>query len=198
MLPAMHAALRLARFTLLSTLTAIAALAAGDASAQPAVRLGGVDHIALTVSNVNASEAFFTRTLGFTVERRDPEHPAVTLTNGHVVLMLYRVADLGTEVPFDRKRNVGLHHLAFEIGSFEELATLYAQLERVPGVVVEFPPEPLGAGPAKHMIIREPGGNRLEFIHQPKSAARLDASKARFAAPPSRHDLVLGSAASQD
>jgi len=169
----MHAALRPARLTFLATLTALAALAPGalPASAQSGVRLGGVDHMALTVSNVNASEAFFTRHLGFTVERRDPDHPAVTLTNGHVVLMLYRVAALGTEVPFDRKRNVGLHHLAFEIGSFEELAALYAQLERVPGVVVEFPPEPLGAGPAKHMIIREPGGNRLEFIHRPKDAA---------------------------
>jgi lactoylglutathione lyase len=131
--------------------------------------LGGIDHFALTVSNVNASESFFTRQLGFNVERRDTGHPAVYLTNGHVVVVLYAVAQLGTEVPFDRKRNVGLHHLAFAVESFDELDALHAQLGSIPGVVIEFAPELLGKGPAKHMIIREPGGNRIEFIFRPAS-----------------------------
>jgi lactoylglutathione lyase len=141
--------------------------AAGESAVR--LRIGAIDHIALTVSNVNASESFFSRQLGFELVRRDTEHAAVYMKNGPVVLTLYRIVELGTEVPFDRKHNVGLHHLAFEIGSFDELDSLHARLEQVPGVIIEFAPEPLGKGPAKHMIIREPGGNRIEFIHRPAS-----------------------------
>ncbi|PCJ16728.1 MAG: glyoxalase, partial [SAR86 cluster bacterium] len=65
------------------------------------------------------------------------------------------------------KNNVGLHHLALSIASFEELDALYEVLANTDGVVIEFSPEPLSGGPTKHMMIREPSGNRLEFIHRP-------------------------------
>ena len=86
--------------------------------------LGGIDHVALTVSNVDASESFFAHHLGFELVKRDTDHPAIYMTNGTVSLTLYRIADLGHEVQFDRKRNVGLHHLALSIASFEELGPI--------------------------------------------------------------------------
>lgn len=32
-------------------------------------------------------------------------------------------------------------------------------------IKIEFAPENLGAGPTKHMMLYEPSGNRVEFIH---------------------------------
>ena len=130
----------------------------------------GVDHVGLTVTDLAASEGFFTETLGFSVVRRDEEYPAVFLTNGHVIVTLWRATDPEHAVAFDRKRNVGLHHLAFEMESFAELDRLHGRLAETPGVRIEFAPEPLSGGPARHMMIREPSGNRLEFIHRPASA----------------------------
>lgn len=130
----------------------------------------GIDHVGLTVTDLGASEAFFVETLRFSLIRRDAEYPAVFLTNGDIIVTLWRVSDPSDSVSFDRKRNVGLHHLAFQVDSFEELDALFRRLDRAPGVRIEFAPEPLSGGPTKHMMIREPSGNRLEFIHRPPSA----------------------------
>jgi len=69
---------------------------------------------------------------------------------------------------FNRKTNVGLHHLAFRVASFEALDELHARLLKAKNVRIEFAPELFYGGPARHMMIREPSGNRLEFIHRPK------------------------------
>lgn len=133
--------------------------------------VGGVDHVGLTVTDLKATETFFTDTLGFTVKRRDAEYPASFLSNGDILITLWRATDPDTAVRFDRKRNVGLHHLAFAVESFETLDALHERLAATPGVVIEFAPEPLTGTTAKHMMIREPSGNRLEFIHRPPSPA---------------------------
>lgn len=131
--------------------------------------VGGLDHVGLTVTDLAASEAFFVDVLGFSVARRDPDYPASFVTNGDIVVTLWRTLDPSTAVPFDRKNNVGLHHLALKVDSFEALDRLYAELLEAPGVIIEFAPEPLSGGPTRHMMIREPSGNRLEFIHRPLS-----------------------------
>ena len=134
--------------------------------------VGGVDHVGLTVTDLAATETFFVEQLGFTVMRRDPEYPAAFLNNGEVIVTLWRATDPEKAVAFDRKNNVGLHHLAFKVSSFDELDALYVQLKDAAGVRIEFSPEPLSGGPAKHMMIREPSGNRLEFIHRPPAAEK--------------------------
>ena len=67
-------------------------------------------------------------------------------------------------VPFDRKNAVGLHHLAFSVDGADALNALHDKLLGTGGVDVEFAPEPLGGGPAKHMMCAIPGGIRVEFI----------------------------------
>ncbi len=149
----------------LLALALVALLSSPAASA--ATVIDGVDHVGLTVTDLHASTAFFTQALGFEISGRDDDYPAVFLKSGKTVVTLWRVTDPGAAVPFDRKRNVGLHHLAFRVGSFEALDALYETVRRIPGVRVEFAPELFYGGPAKHMMIREPSGNRLEFIHRP-------------------------------
>ncbi len=130
--------------------------------------VGGINHFGLAVTDLQASRDFFVQELGFEVLGGDPDYPSVFVANDEIMVTLWRVSDPANAVTFDRKNNVGLHHVAFNISSFEALDALYETLLETKGVVVEFAPELLGSGPAKHMMIREPSGNRLEFIHQPQ------------------------------
>ena len=66
-------------------------------------------------------------------------------------------------MPFDRKHNLGLHHLAIRVreGALDDL---HARLDARDDVEIEFAPEPLGGGVTRHMMTRIPGGIRVEFI----------------------------------
>lgn len=147
-------------------------LTAGSSPALARSLVGGVDHVGLTVTDLNASKTFFTDVLGFEVRGGDDEYPSVFLGNGEVLVTLWRATDPETAVSFDRKRNVGLHHLAFAVSSFEALDDLHERLRTAPGVTIEFAPELNRGGPARHMMIREPSGNRIEFIHRPPVGER--------------------------
>ena len=83
-----------------------------------------------------------------------------------MIITLWRVKDPERSINFDRKNNVGLHHLAFSVSSFKALNELYEKLKKDKNVSIEFAPELLGKGPTKHMIAYEPSGNRIEFIHR--------------------------------
>lgn len=129
--------------------------------------VGGLDHVGLTVTDLDGSVAFFTDSLGFEVRGGDKEYPAVFLGNGEIIITLWRASDPKAARPFDRKKNVGLHHLAFSVPSFDALDDLHERLRNTPSVTIEFAPELNQGGPAMHMMIREPSGNRIEFIHRP-------------------------------
>ena len=127
---------------------------------------GGADHIGLSVSDLDASTDFFVDVLGFKVSGRDTKYPATFMNNGEMSVTLWQTDD--DNVKFNRKRNVGLHHLAISVTSFDALDSLYQAAKETPGVVIEFSPELAYGGPSKHMMIREPSGNRLELVHRPK------------------------------
>lgn len=140
----------------------------------------GVNHIGLAVSDLEASAGFFTETLGWRRAGGDPDYPAVFVTDGNAFVTLWRVTDPGSAIPFDRKNNVGLHHLAFTVGSLKALHDLHARFLDAEGVRVEFAPEFMGQGPTTHMMIREPSGNRLEFV-VPGSRVRAEKAEAEQA-----------------
>jgi hypothetical protein len=80
------------------------------------------------------------------------------------MITLWQAADPTAAVPFDRKRNIGLHHLALRVPGQSALDALHERLKTSAGVTVEFAPEPLGGGPTRHMMCFIPGGIRMEFI----------------------------------
>ena len=124
----------------------------------------GVHHVGLAVLDLTATTAFFTDTLGWKLLDRDEGYPRSIVSDGHVMVTLWQT-DRSLDVQrFDRRRNVGLHHLALLVETEGELAALAAKLAATPDVRIEFPPEPLGQGPRRHMMCFEPGGIRLEFI----------------------------------
>lgn len=126
----------------------------------------GIDHIGLTVTDLEASKQFFIEYLGFKQVGGVPDYPAVFLSNAQEFITLWQATDVATAVPFDRKNNVGLHHLAFAVESEAALQALYSELQQAADVVIEFSPELSGGGPSIHMMIREPSGNRMEFVYR--------------------------------
>lgn len=126
----------------------------------------GIHHLGLTVSNLEGSCSFFCETLGWRVVRRIEEYPAIFVTNEAVMFTLWQASSKANS--FDRRDNVGLHHVALTIESEEELLTLYEELKSTADVIIEFSPELLRGGPAKHMICYDPSGIRIEFIWVPE------------------------------
>ena len=131
---------------------------------QTTPRTRGVHHVGLTVPRLAETRRFFLDTLGFRQVGEVPEYPAVFLSDGHVMVTVWQAADPERARPFDRRHAIGLHHLALEVESEAALKQLHELLAGTQGVEVEFAPEPLGGGPAQHMMCAIPGGIRVEFI----------------------------------
>lgn len=122
----------------------------------------GTHHVGLTVANLEQSAAFFTELLGWKEVRRNPDYPAIFVSDGHIMLTLWAVKEQ-PEIAFNRKSNVGLHHLALQVADEATLSLIYQRLVEHQ-IDIEFAPELLKTGPAKHMMCYEPSGIRLEFI----------------------------------
>lgn len=121
----------------------------------------GVHHIGLTVSKLEESAEFFISLLGWKEVRRNKEYPAIFVSDGTIMVTLWETKEEPSN-QFNKNKNVGLHHVAFQVESDTGLNNLYEKLVNS-GVKIEFSPELLGPGPAKHMICYEPSGIRIEF-----------------------------------
>jgi catechol 2,3-dioxygenase-like lactoylglutathione lyase family enzyme len=131
---------------------------------QTNARTRGAHHAGLTVSDLVAARAFFQDALGFEQVGELPDYPAVFLSDGVVMITLWQVEDPTSVVRFDRRRNIGLHHLALRVADNAALDELSRELAGRRDVEIEFAPQPLGEGPTRHMMLAIPGGIRLELI----------------------------------
>jgi catechol 2,3-dioxygenase-like lactoylglutathione lyase family enzyme len=124
----------------------------------------GVHHVGLAVRDLNEVTDFFCGVLGFREVARNDAYPAVFVSDGSVTLTIWRVTDPANAVAFNRKSNVGLHHLALAVADEAALALVYDRVCNHPGVVLEFTPEPVRPGATTHHFICSiPGGLRIEF-----------------------------------
>jgi catechol 2,3-dioxygenase-like lactoylglutathione lyase family enzyme len=124
----------------------------------------GVHHVGLAVRDLNEATDFFCGALGFKEVARNDAYPAVFVSDGSVTLTIWRVTDPANAVAFNRKTNVGLHHLALAVADEAALALVYDRVCKHPGVVLEFMPEPVRPGATTHHFICSiPGGLRIEF-----------------------------------
>ena len=130
----------------------------------------GLHHLGLTVNDLDQTTDFFLSALGWTEVSRDPSYPRTMITDGKLLLTLWQVNASLNGPAFDRKANVGLHHVAIEVASNEKLEELGSTLATWPGVTIEFAPEELAGGPKRHMMFAEPGGLRIELIWPATSA----------------------------
>ena len=84
-------------------------------------------HLVLKVRDARASRDFSTQALGLKVSHEDLEHGAVFLSFGreHHELALFQLAT--GEPP--SAAQPGMHHMAWRLGSFEELRDAYRELK---------------------------------------------------------------------
>ena len=121
----------------------------------------GIHHVGLTTNKLEETANFFTKGLGWKEVNRNDAYPAIFVSDGAIMLTLWASQSSPT-VAFNRKSNIGLHHLALAVKSDALLTEIHTRLSDA-GVLIEFEPEPLKSGPAKHMMCYEPGGIRIEF-----------------------------------
>lgn len=127
----------------------------------------GIDHVGLTVRDLIRTRDFFVNCLGWKQVGERPAYPAVFVSDGRVVLTLWEVKNQAHPVGFDRRSNIGLHHLALRVASEAALKEIVERVSAWPGAQIEFGPQLLGAGPKKHAMVYEPGGIRIEFDFSP-------------------------------
>jgi catechol 2,3-dioxygenase-like lactoylglutathione lyase family enzyme len=130
-------------------------------------RTHGFDHVGLSVRDLASSRKFFCDCLGWDVVGERPDYPAAFVSDGRGVLTLWQVESPDKATAFNRRTNVGLHHLALAVVDRAGLDASYQRVSSWPGVFVEFGPEQSGAGPKIHFMVREPSGVRIEFAFDP-------------------------------
>ena len=114
-------------------------------------------HIVLKVRDAQTSKAFYTRALGLKVAYEDREQGAVFLSVGtqHHDLALFQLATGETPQP----SQPGLHHMAWQLGSFEELQAAYRDLREL-GIPVE---STIEHNVTRSVYFHDPDGNRVEL-----------------------------------
>lgn len=129
---------------------------------QPLTR--GVHHVGLALPDIDAARDFFCEALGFRPAGEVPAYPACFVSDGTTLLTLWQLEDPASAVPFDRRRNAGLHHLALGVADAQALDEVHERIADWPGVSIEFGPGPMRPGSAVHHLIAAiPGGIRVEF-----------------------------------
>ena len=85
----------------------------------------GVDHVGLSVRDLESTRRFFCDCLGWRVVGERPEYPAAFVSDGQQMVTLWRVEAPDQAVVFDRRANVVLHHLALAVADQAGLGALY-------------------------------------------------------------------------
>jgi catechol-2,3-dioxygenase len=114
-------------------------------------------HLVLKVRDARKSRDFYSRALGLKVAHEDLERGAVFLSFGtqHHDLALFQLA---TGEPPDAKQP-GLHHTAWQLGSFAELQAAYRELREL-GIPVE---STIEHNVTRSVYFHDPDGNRVEL-----------------------------------
>lgn len=124
----------------------------------------GFSHVGLSVHNLDTSLKFF-QALGFNKVGGVESYPSIFLSDGSSLLTIWKTDEDYT--PFDRRKNVGLHHLAIRVTSRDALDQAYKAVGEVEGTKVDgdgaFSPQKLEGTPLTHAMVFEPSGNRIEL-----------------------------------
>lgn len=124
----------------------------------------GIHHVGLTVPDIAQARSFFCDALGFDEVGGVPDYPSIFVSDGTVLLTLWRAADPLTARAFDRRANIGLHHLSLSVADDAALDAVWEKVTAHAGVVIDAAPGPIRpSSPTRHFLIFIPGGIRLEF-----------------------------------
>jgi len=127
-------------------------------------RLGGLDHIVLRISNLEAMRAFYRDVLGCLEERRQPEIGLYQLRAGRSLIDLVpidgKLGSAGGAPPGSEGRN--LEHFALAIDRFDS-AAIRAHLDAYGVPILEEGPRYGAEGEGPSIYVRDPEGNVVEL-----------------------------------
>jgi len=112
-------------------------------------------HVVLNVRDAERSKDFYTRTLGLKVAYESPGAVFLSFGVQHHDLALFQLAT--GEAPGEAQP--GLHHVAWQVGSFKELQSAHREL-RALGIAVESTVE---HNVTRSVYFPDPDGNRVEI-----------------------------------
>ena len=114
-------------------------------------------HVVLNVRDAQKSKEFYTRALGLKLAYEDRDRGAVFLSFGtqHHDLALFQLATGATP----DATQPGLHHMAWQLGSFAELQAAYRELREL-GIPVE---STIEHNVTRSVYFHDPDGNRVEL-----------------------------------
>lgn len=126
------------------------------------ISTGPIHHIALTVTNIQRSEAFYVDVLGF--QKVMDFGPRAFITNGSLIVALTPPPDPDQALPDDRfnENRVGLDHVSFTVDSHADLEQAAEHLDQhgaTRGEIKDLGPD-LGI---YVMAVRDPDNIQLEL-----------------------------------
>ena len=134
------------------------------------IKLEGIGHVLLRVTDVERSKAFYSKVLGFEIVEEDPEHGGtfMALEGQSHCIDLFPVKDLAAaerQTPGVR----GLGHIAFRVGSEAALRDAWAGLLDA-GVTIS---RAIDHVSQKSIYFDDPDGNVLEIYYELANAREL-------------------------
>lgn len=134
---------------------------------------GGINHIDLTVRDPEASFAFYDAVLGYMGYRCKDRHArGMDFDNGEHGRDFCSIGVMKAEGPnagraHDRY-SPGLHHIAWEAESREDVDGFYALLEKIGAHVLDPPAEYPRYGEGYYAVFfADPDGLKLEYVYWP-------------------------------
>jgi catechol 2,3-dioxygenase-like lactoylglutathione lyase family enzyme len=140
-------------------------------------RIVGIDHLAVSVSDIARSRAFYDKLLKFLGFRLLDEYPTmVGWTTGKTRVWIAQ-ADAEGRAQKHRKGNVGFHHYAFELRSRADVDALEAFLKREGFPIADPADEYYDDYYA--VFFTDPDGLRFEGMKYGEKAAAVKRAKSR-------------------
>ncbi len=124
--------------------------------------IGSLDHVAITVRDMDESVEFYTKRLGLSVTRRmeTPDANIVYLQAGEIKIELFGLKKEKTiEAPPIETRTLGLKHIAFGVNDLQETAIRFKKL----GIKFVRGPEQTKSG-LFIAFFNDPNGVSIELI----------------------------------
>jgi catechol 2,3-dioxygenase-like lactoylglutathione lyase family enzyme len=129
-------------------------------------RVVGIDHLAIRVSDFEASRRFYDRLLHFLGFVREWEFDRVVGWNNGITMFWITEADAEGRRGPHRTGDIGYHHYAFELGAREEVDELGAFLEREGVTIVDPPAAYPSYGEGYYAVFfLDPDGLKLEAMY---------------------------------
>ncbi len=133
--------------------------------------LGGLNHLGLTVTDMAVAAKFYDAILGFMGYQRfpisKPDSELIIWFKPGCGLLTISPSDPDTPNKAHDRFSPGLHHLAFDADSREEVDRLHAALQEIGARILD-PPAEYDYSPDYYAVFfADPDGLKLELCHTP-------------------------------